>query len=73
MFCGAHTFLADGRLFVAGGHIQNYFGLRRARAYNPYTNAWAPMRPTSVSSVSFRGRLEVSRFGRGDFRIASYG
>src|SRR5262245_11358953 len=40
MFCGAHTFLADGRLFVAGGHIQNYFGLRRARGYNPYTNTW---------------------------------
>jgi Domain of unknown function (DUF1929)/Glyoxal oxidase N-terminus/Kelch motif len=45
MFCGAHTFLADGRVFVAGGHIQNYFGLRRARAYDPYTNAWGANAP----------------------------
>ena len=40
MFCSGHTFLADGKVFVAGGHIENYFGLRRARAYNPFTNAW---------------------------------
>ena len=40
MFCSAHTFLANGRLFVAGGHIEKYVGLRRARAYNPFTNAW---------------------------------
>jgi hypothetical protein len=40
-FCAGHTFLADGRLFVAGGHIDSFVGLRRASAYNPFTNAWS--------------------------------
>lgn len=45
MFCGAHTYLPDGTLFVAGGHIQNYFGLRTARGYNPYSNTWGANAP----------------------------
>jgi hypothetical protein len=39
-FCTGHTFLADGRLFVAGGHIVNNEGLAKASAYNPFTNTW---------------------------------
>ena len=30
VFCSGHSLLADGRLFVAGGHIQNGVGLRNA-------------------------------------------
>ena len=41
MFCTGHAFLADGRLFVAGGHIQNGVGLPRASLYNPFSNTWA--------------------------------
>jgi hypothetical protein len=41
MFCAGHTFLANGRLFVAGGHIDTQVGLRRARVYDPFTNAWS--------------------------------
>ena len=37
-FRSGHSFLADGRLFVAGGHIQNNVGLPSASAYNPFTN-----------------------------------
>ena len=40
LFCAGHSFLADGRLFVAGGHIQNGVGLANASIYNPFGNAW---------------------------------
>ena len=40
LFCSGHTFLADGTLFVAGGHISTFVGLPRAGTYNPFTNAW---------------------------------
>ena len=40
VFCTGHAFLADGRLFVAGGHIQNGVGLPKASLYNPFSNTW---------------------------------
>jgi len=40
VFCSGHSFLADGRLFVAGGHIQNGVGLARSSLYDPIANAW---------------------------------
>jgi hypothetical protein len=40
LFCTGHSFLADGKLFVAGGHISNNVGLSRASTYNPFTNTW---------------------------------
>ncbi|MDB5885645.1 MAG: Kelch domain protein, partial [Polaromonas sp.] len=39
-FCSAHTFLPDGRLFVAGGHIDNWVGLPESAIYNPANNTW---------------------------------
>lgn len=39
-FCTGHTFLADGRLFVAGGHVSTNEGRLNASAYNPFTNTW---------------------------------
>jgi hypothetical protein len=41
IFCSGHSFLADGTLFVAGGHIATFVGLSRASIYNPFTNAWS--------------------------------
>ncbi len=41
IFCSGHSFLADGTLFVAGGHISLNVGLSRAGIYNPFTNAWS--------------------------------
>ncbi|MGH7752496.1 MAG: Kelch repeat-containing protein, partial [Gemmatimonadales bacterium] len=41
LFCTGHSFLADGTLFVAGGHISNNVGLSRASIYNPFTDAWS--------------------------------
>ena len=43
LFCTGHSFLADGRLFVAGGHIQNGVGLPNASIYNPSVNAWTAL------------------------------
>jgi hypothetical protein len=40
IFCTGHSFLPDGRLFVAGGHIANNVGLPNAAVYNPFTNLW---------------------------------
>jgi hypothetical protein len=44
-FCSGHAWLPDGRLLVAGGHIQNYDGENRADIYNPFTNLWANADP----------------------------
>jgi len=43
IFCSGHSFLADGRLLVTGGHIQNNVGLPSASIYDPITNAWTPL------------------------------
>ncbi|MHA7628594.1 galactose oxidase-like domain-containing protein [Corallococcus sp. M7] len=40
IFCAGHAFLPDGRLLVAGGHIDIDAGLRYATLYNPFTNTW---------------------------------
>jgi hypothetical protein len=40
MYCSAHTFLADGRLLVAGGTTPTTGGLRLATVFNPSTSSW---------------------------------
>jgi hypothetical protein len=42
-FCTGHSLLADGRLFVAGGHIQNGVGLVNASIYNSFDNRWTAL------------------------------
>lgn len=42
-FCTGHTFLADGRLLVSGGHIANNVGQPKAAIYNPFTNSWTSL------------------------------
>ena len=37
LFCSGHSLLADGKLFVAGGHIQNNVGVANASIYDPGT------------------------------------
>jgi hypothetical protein len=43
LFCIGHTFLADGSLFVSGGHISNFVGLSRAAKYNYLTDTWTSL------------------------------
>lgn len=40
LFCAGHSFLADGRLFLTGGHIANFVGLPNAGTYDAATNTW---------------------------------
>src|SRR4030095_15527639 len=42
LFCSGHAFMADGKLFVAGGHIQNGVGLAKSSRYDPATDSWTP-------------------------------
>ena len=41
IFCSGLTLLADGRLFVGGGHISNNVGLNDASLYDGVTNQWS--------------------------------
>ena len=50
LFCSGHTFLADGRLLVSGGHLDDRRGVRDANAFDPATESWS--------------RLEVMSFAR---------
>lgn len=38
LFCAGHTSMADGRVFIAGGHIADYVGFAHAAIYDPSTN-----------------------------------
>lgn len=38
LFCGGHTNMADGRVFITGGHIADYTGYPHAIIYDPFQN-----------------------------------
>jgi galactose oxidase len=40
IFCAGHTFLADGKLLVAGGHADLHVGLPQASLFDPFTGTW---------------------------------
>jgi hypothetical protein len=41
IFCTGHAFLPDGRLFVSGGHVEDFVGLPNAYIYNPFSDSWS--------------------------------
>ncbi|XXF79270.1 DUF1929 domain-containing protein [Myxococcaceae bacterium GXIMD 01537] len=41
VFCAGHSFLADGRLLVTGGHLASHVGLPDASLFNPSTGSWS--------------------------------
>ena len=43
VFCGGLSFMADGRLFITGGHISGYRGLPNAHVYDPFMNTWTEL------------------------------
>jgi hypothetical protein len=42
LFCAGHAFLPDGRLLVAGGHLNDGNGSDQASTYDHRTNSWTP-------------------------------
>jgi hypothetical protein len=38
LFCAGHTSMADGRVFIAGGHIADYTGYSHAAIFDPFKN-----------------------------------
>jgi galactose oxidase len=40
IFCAGHAFLPDGRLLIAGGHIEVNQGLPNALLFDPFTSSW---------------------------------
>lgn len=40
LFCSGHSLLGDGRVFVSGGHIDDYQGFAHASIYDPNANTW---------------------------------
>ena len=60
LFCSGHVLLPNGRLFVAGGHIQDGLGLPNANIFDYATGTWtarAPMArgrwyPTAVTMAN---------------------
>ncbi len=45
IFCSGHTFLPNGDLFVAGGHVAIQVGLPNAASYDPVANSWTQLKP----------------------------
>ena len=42
--CSGHSFMADGRLLVTGGHDNTDFvGLPNASMYDPFTDSWTSL------------------------------
>jgi Domain of unknown function (DUF1929)/Kelch motif/Galactose oxidase, central domain len=54
VFCAGHNSLADGRLFIAGGHAHNTgkkqdpVGVRETDIYDPIARTWTPTPPLGV-------------------------
>jgi galactose oxidase len=65
LFCSGHTFLADGRLLVVGGHITDSHGEPRATIYD-YTNATDPWK--EIDSMG-RGRWYPTAVTLSDGRV----
>jgi PKD repeat protein len=40
IFCSGHSFLADGRVLITGGHVVDGQGLPNASIYDPFLNSW---------------------------------
>jgi hypothetical protein len=40
LFCSGHTFLADGRLLVIGGHLFDSQGSNQSCVYDPFHDTW---------------------------------
>ncbi len=67
LFCAGHTLLADGTVFIAGGHISNNHGLPNITYFSATGNAWSSGAPMA------RGRWypTTTVMGNGDVVITA--
>ena len=67
LFCAGHTTMADGRIFIAGGHIADYTGYSHAVIYDPFQNTF-----TSVPDMN-QGRWypTTTVLSNGDILVVS--
>jgi fibronectin type 3 domain-containing protein len=49
LFCAGHTFLADGRLLVSGGHLGTFVGINNTTLFDPWTEQWVTAKPMSYA------------------------
>jgi TM2 domain-containing membrane protein YozV len=49
LFCAGHSLLPDGRVFVAGGHIDPHIGITAATIFNPQTRKWSSAAQMSLA------------------------
>jgi hypothetical protein len=49
LFCAGHTPLPDGRILVAGGHIDSYVGVKNTTIFDPATNTWSDVGPMNYA------------------------
>jgi hypothetical protein len=62
IFCSGHTFLADGRLLIAGGTISGTKGDSRAVIFDPATSTWSPT--SSMAQGRYYPTLTVMANGK---------
>jgi len=67
LFCSGHALLADGRLFVAGGHVVDNVGLADAAIYDPFADAWTDLPDMAAG----RWYPTVTPLGDGDVLVVS--
>jgi galactose oxidase len=67
VFCGGHTFLSDGRLLVAGGHISEDHGIPATTLFDFTTNSWTSAPPMA------RGRWYPTTTELSDGRVLVLG
>ncbi|HEV3042014.1 MAG TPA: carboxypeptidase regulatory-like domain-containing protein [Candidatus Angelobacter sp.] len=67
LFCSGHTTMADGRIFIAGGHIADFTGYAHALIYDPFNNTM-----TQVPDMN-EGRWypTTTVLGNGDILVVS--
>ena len=78
LFCAGHSFLADGRLFVAGGNVElnGITGFAKASIYNPLMNTWTglpdmPGMPNVPGGYSGRWYPTVTVLANGDVLVVA--
>jgi hypothetical protein len=67
LFCAGLTFLADGRLIAAGGHIANDFGIPNISIFDPFSESWS----SSVKMSRGRWYPNATLLANGDVVITA--